>query len=122
MMPGTVSDELGKLTSIERLFLNSNFFTGELPALFANLINMKDFRIGGNNFSGKIPEFIGEWTHLTSLRIMASGLEGPIPPNITLLTNLTDLLVIPHICYIMCLPFRLSICVDFVKRCRRISD
>ncbi|KAJ0688302.1 putative non-specific serine/threonine protein kinase [Helianthus annuus] len=92
-MSGAIPDELGNVTSIERLILSSNFFTGELPVSFANLINMKEFHISGNNFSGKIPDFIGEWTSLMSLRIVANGFEGPIPPSITLLENLTDLIL-----------------------------
>ncbi|KAI7725901.1 hypothetical protein M8C21_007917 [Ambrosia artemisiifolia] len=91
MMSGIITEELGDLSSIERLFLNSNFFMGELPASFAKLTTMKEFRIGANNFSGKIPDFIGQWTSLQSLRIQASGMEGPIPSSITLLQNLTDL-------------------------------
>ncbi|KAJ0733537.1 putative non-specific serine/threonine protein kinase [Helianthus annuus] len=91
MMSGAIPGDLGNLTSIERLVLSSNFFTGKLPLSFANMINMMEFRISGNNFSGKIPDFIGEWTSLTTLRIQASGLEGPIPSSITLLDSLTDL-------------------------------
>ncbi|KAJ0688319.1 putative non-specific serine/threonine protein kinase [Helianthus annuus] len=71
-------------------FLNSNSFSGTLPASFANLTTIKEFRIGGNNFSGKIPDYIGRWQSLKSL-MQASGLEGPIPWRITLLANLSDL-------------------------------
>ncbi|KAB1226541.1 hypothetical protein CJ030_MR1G001437 [Morella rubra] len=49
------------------IFLSSNYFTRELPASFANLINLKD------------------------LVIQASGLTGPIPSGIALLENVSDL-------------------------------
>ncbi|KAI7744314.1 hypothetical protein M8C21_032730, partial [Ambrosia artemisiifolia] len=64
---------------------------GRLPASFANLTTLKEFRVGDNNFSGKIPDYIGRWQSLKSLRMQASGLEGPIPSSITLLANLSDL-------------------------------
>ncbi|KAM0035145.1 putative non-specific serine/threonine protein kinase [Helianthus debilis subsp. tardiflorus] len=43
MMLGIIPEELGNLSSIEKLFFNSNFFTGELPASFAKLTTMKEF-------------------------------------------------------------------------------
>ncbi|KAJ0693395.1 putative non-specific serine/threonine protein kinase [Helianthus annuus] len=66
-MSATIPEELGNLASIERLFLNSNSFSGTLLASFANLNTIKEFRIGGNNFSGKIPDYIGRWQSLKSL-------------------------------------------------------
>ncbi|KAA8526741.1 hypothetical protein F0562_009030 [Nyssa sinensis] len=71
--------------------LTSNFFTGELPKTFSNLITLKDFRISDNNFTGKIPNFIQNWTNLEYLLIQASGLEGPIPSGIILSERMHDL-------------------------------
>ena len=44
-------DMLGHLTSLVRLKLNENSFTGEIPATFTNLISIKEFYIQGNNMS-----------------------------------------------------------------------
>ncbi|XP_062169076.1 probable leucine-rich repeat receptor-like serine/threonine-protein kinase At3g14840 isoform X3 [Alnus glutinosa] len=90
-LSGKLPPELGNMSSIERFFLSSNYFTGGLPDSFAGLITLKDFRIGDNQFSGKIPNYIQNWKNLTKLLIQASGLNGPIPPGIAFLENLTDL-------------------------------
>ncbi|XP_054815643.1 probable leucine-rich repeat receptor-like serine/threonine-protein kinase At3g14840 isoform X2 [Prosopis cineraria] len=90
---GNLPPELGNLTQIERLLLNSNNFTGELPTTLANLTALREFGICDNQFSGKIPDFIQNWKSLERMRIQGSGLSGPIPSAISLLENLTELII-----------------------------
>ena len=42
---------LGHLTSLVRLKLNENSFTGEIPETFTKLLSIKEFYIQGNNMS-----------------------------------------------------------------------
>ncbi|EOY13467.1 Leucine-rich repeat transmembrane protein kinase, putative isoform 3 [Theobroma cacao] len=73
--------------------LNSNNFSGELPAEFARLTTLKEFRISDNNFTGKIPDFIFQkWTKLEEIYIEGSGLSGPIP-DIGALENLKYMII-----------------------------
>ncbi|CAN4082169.1 unnamed protein product [Withania somnifera] len=88
---GSVPSELGKLIYLQTLILSSNQLVGEVPTSFSELVNLTDFRINDNNFSGQIPDFIQNWKQLTRLEMHATGLEGPIPSNISLLNKLTDL-------------------------------
>ncbi|XP_022134124.1 probable leucine-rich repeat receptor-like serine/threonine-protein kinase At3g14840 isoform X2 [Momordica charantia] len=90
-LSGSLPSELGNLPSLTRLILSSNNFTGELPASLGNLTSLIDFRISDNNFAGQIPRFIQNWVNIGKIQIQASGLSGPIPPEIGLLESLTDL-------------------------------
>ncbi|XP_010247772.1 PREDICTED: probable leucine-rich repeat receptor-like serine/threonine-protein kinase At3g14840 [Nelumbo nucifera] len=90
-LSGTIPPELGSLINLERLLLSSNNFTGQLPETFSNLANLSDLRISDNQFSGKIPSMIQNWTSLTKLVMQASGLQGPIPSDFSGLTKLSDL-------------------------------
>ncbi|CAN4105675.1 unnamed protein product [Withania somnifera] len=88
---GSIPSELAKLIYLQTLILSSNQLVGEVPTSFSKLVNFKDFRINDNNFSGQIPDFIQNWKQLTKLEMHATGLEGPIPSNTSLLDKLTDL-------------------------------
>ncbi|XP_065877571.1 probable LRR receptor-like serine/threonine-protein kinase RFK1 isoform X2 [Euphorbia lathyris] len=88
---GIVPSELGNLINLQTLMLSSNLLTGNLPMSFGGLVNLTDLRINDNNFSGTIQNFIRNWKKLTRLEMHASGLEGPIPSSISLLNNLSEL-------------------------------
>ncbi|XP_031474103.2 uncharacterized protein LOC116246385 [Nymphaea colorata] len=87
-LEGALPPELGNLTSLTRLVLSSNYFTGELPSTFAKLANLTEIRFTGSNLTGTIPGFIENWTQLQTLMIMGTSIEGPIPSNISTLATL----------------------------------
>ncbi|TYI23282.1 hypothetical protein ES332_A06G154000v1 [Gossypium tomentosum] len=90
MFFGPIPPRLGNLVNLEKLVLNANSLTGELPQALTQLTKLTEL-IGSNNFIGRIPNIYGNWTQLQKLQISASGFEGPIPPSISSLTNLTEL-------------------------------
>ncbi|KAH7841347.1 hypothetical protein Vadar_028633 [Vaccinium darrowii] len=90
MFEGTVPAELGNLVNLQYFNLNSNNLTGELPKELNHLINLREVRLSSNNFTGKLPSF-QSWKQLRILELEASGFEGPIPSNISLLRNLIEL-------------------------------
>ncbi|XP_023645014.1 probable LRR receptor-like serine/threonine-protein kinase At1g53430 isoform X2 [Capsella rubella] len=92
LFTGSLPSNLGKLRSLKRLLLSSNNLTGQIPESFSNLKNLTEFRIDGNSVSGKIPDFIGNWTQLTR-DIQGTSMEGPIPASISNLKSLTELRV-----------------------------
>ncbi|CAN6443549.1 unnamed protein product [Victoria cruziana] len=87
-LEGTLPPELGNLTSLRRMVLSSNYFVGELPSTFARLANLTEIRLTGSNLTGNIPGFIENWTRLQTLMIMGTSIEGPLPSNISTLENL----------------------------------
>ncbi|KAF3794526.1 putative receptor-like protein kinase [Nymphaea thermarum] len=92
-LEGTLPPELGNLTSLTRLVLSSNYFTGELPSTFAKLANLKEMMIMGTSIEGPIPSNISTLGKLLILRI--SDLQGPgskFPP-LQNLTNLKELVL-----------------------------
>ncbi|KAI3796756.1 hypothetical protein L1987_39446 [Smallanthus sonchifolius] len=91
MFSGTVPAELGKLENLVNLILNANNLSGELPMELNNLVNLTELRLSSNNFTGRIPNF-ESLKQLTKLEIHGSGMEGPIPESISLLSNLNELI------------------------------
>ncbi|KAJ0438857.1 putative protein kinase RLK-Pelle-DLSV family [Helianthus annuus] len=90
MFSGTVPAELGKLGNLVKLILNANNLSGELPMELNNLTNLTELRLSSNNFTGRIPS-LESWKQLNTLEIHGSGLEGPIPASLSLLSNLKEL-------------------------------
>ncbi|XP_062094612.1 probable leucine-rich repeat receptor-like serine/threonine-protein kinase At3g14840 isoform X1 [Humulus lupulus] len=86
----TIPYELGKLVNLEYLSLNANNLTGQFPLSLTNLSKLWALGIHSNYFTGRIPEF-GNWKQLQILDMQASGFSGPIPPSISTLANLQQL-------------------------------
>jgi len=91
LFTGQLPPNLGNLRSLKRLLISSNNITGRIPESLSNLKNLTNFRIDGNSLSGKIPDFIGNWTRLVRLDLQGTSMEGPIPASISNLKNLTEL-------------------------------
>ncbi|KAF8065678.1 hypothetical protein N665_1165s0007 [Sinapis alba] len=91
LLSGRIPPSLGNLRSLSTLLLSANNFTGQLPESLINLKNLTSFRIDGNSLSGKIPEFIGNWTQLDRLDLQGTSMSGPIPASFSNLLNITEL-------------------------------
>ena len=100
--------ELGNLTNLEVLNLDSGDFAGEIPPDLGNLTNLKVLNLGWGfsqippelgdltnlevlilSSSGSIPPEFGNLRSLKMLR--ATGVEGPLPPELGRLTQLDTL-------------------------------
>ncbi|KAI3894900.1 hypothetical protein MKX03_018179, partial [Papaver bracteatum] len=88
---GPFPSKIGEIAGINIIRIVGNNFTGELPETFAKLINLTQFWISDNQFTGKIPSFVKNWKNLRRVEIQASGLEGPIPSEISFLEKLETL-------------------------------
>ncbi|KAL4554563.1 hypothetical protein LXL04_037157 [Taraxacum kok-saghyz] len=88
-LSGQVPRELGLLTDLRSLSINSAGLGGEIPNTFANLVKMETVWASDNNFTGRIPDFIGNWSQLRSLRI--SGLSNG---NLCFIKDLKSLIVL----------------------------
>ncbi|XP_071727446.1 probable LRR receptor-like serine/threonine-protein kinase At1g56130, partial [Rutidosis leptorrhynchoides] len=88
---GRLPVDLGKLTSLEQLYIDSSGVSGPFPQEFSNLKSLHTLWASDNGFTGKLPEFFGTFTNLTTLRLEGTSLEGPIPSSYAALTKLEDL-------------------------------
>ncbi|KAK2975067.1 hypothetical protein RJ640_010040, partial [Escallonia rubra] len=66
--------------SLQCLFLDNNFFSGEIPRGIMNSSELMLLDLSHNLFSGKVPDWIGDLT-LYSLTLSKNAFEGPIPSS-----------------------------------------
>ena len=92
-LSGSIPPELGKLTSLERLWLNVNPLTGSIPPELGNLANLLALHIWTNDLSGSIPPELGNLARLETLSIGGNDFTGSIPPELGNLANLEQLFI-----------------------------
>ncbi|GJP63773.1 hypothetical protein CLOP_g20818 [Closterium sp. NIES-67] len=85
---GSLTNDIGKLTSLTSLHLDGNRLTGTLPWSLGSLTNLQLLNVGGNEFKGILPESISNLKHLHTLRLERNHFEGTIPSNLTALSKL----------------------------------
>lgn len=84
-----VPKEIGKLINLkERLALNHNQFTGDIPQEICSLYKLENLWLNNNKFEGILPFDIGKMTNIKSLFIYQNDLFGPLPKSIGNLRNL----------------------------------
>ncbi len=92
---GVVPPELGDLSELELLSLNTRFLSGGIPPELGKLVNLRSLQLSSSSWStgleGSIPPELGNLTNLLKLYLFGNRLEGSIPPELGNLTNLTDL-------------------------------
>jgi len=79
LLNGTIADSIGHWPDLRLLYVNQNYFTGQLPgSIFSPLHKSKleilDF--GGNFLSGTIPNEIGDLDNLVRLALYENWLTG----------------------------------------------
>ncbi|KAK8698963.1 hypothetical protein V6N13_115063 [Hibiscus sabdariffa] len=74
--------EMGLLTDLALLHLNSNRFCGVVPESFSRLELMYEFDISNNRFVGPFPKVVLAWTEAKFVDIRFNNFEGCIPPPI----------------------------------------
>ena len=92
-MVGTITPELGNLTSLRHLNLTGNALTGPIPPELGNLTNLWELRLGANELTGPIPPELGNLTNLRHLNLTGNELTDPIPPALGSLGNLRMLVL-----------------------------
>ncbi|MDE2779199.1 MAG: hypothetical protein OXI91_05925 [Chloroflexota bacterium] len=90
-LSGTLSPELGSLSSLRTLGLPENRLTGPIPPELGNLSQLRNLDLGGNGLTGPIPPMLGDLENLEYLGLHSNQLNGPIPAELGRLANLQHL-------------------------------
>ncbi|XP_055961743.1 receptor-like protein EIX2 [Mercurialis annua] len=77
--------------SLVSFSVNSNGFSGELPASLGNLRNLQYLDLAFNSFRGSIPSSFGNLSSLRVLYLHANEMNGSIPESFGQLSLLVDL-------------------------------
>ncbi|KAI3970079.1 hypothetical protein MKW92_014557 [Papaver armeniacum] len=104
LLGGPIPSELGKLSNLTTIFLNSNQLEGSIPASFQNLRKLNGLYLSENRLSvydphrclstylsGGIPSSIDKLVSLTRLDLHLNNFSGGIPNTIGILKNLVTL-------------------------------
>ena len=74
--------EIGQLTQLTHLDLQSSQLTSEIPPELGRLHNLTDLDLYENHLAGEIPPELGQLRNLETLRLSINRLTGPIPPEL----------------------------------------
>nr|CDM85558.1 unnamed protein product [Triticum aestivum] len=80
--------EIGNLTSLEALGINSVTLTGSIPPTIGMLTKLRSLGLWNNNLTGSIPLEIGNMTELNTISLHSNYLEGQLPGAISHLRKL----------------------------------
>ena len=83
------------MTSLRRLHLAGNRFTGEIPSSMASLEMMDHMRIEESQVSGRLEDLLSMWPNLSYLNVRNTLVTGTIPDSIVEQTKLRVLFLGP---------------------------
>ncbi|KAK4788050.1 hypothetical protein SAY86_019369 [Trapa natans] len=76
-------DSLTNSTNLEKLFLTSNFLSGELPSSVGNLsLHLQELCVDANSLTGRFPDELERYGNLTALSIFQNSFSGNFPISI----------------------------------------
>ena len=76
---GEIPKELGKLSNLELLRLDTNELSGTIPEELGDLSNLLELYLDTNQLSGTIPTELGNLSNLNDLTLFKNQLSGTIP-------------------------------------------
>ena len=83
--------ELAQLSQLQRLYLDSNQLTGEIPVELAQLSQLQRLDLGNNQLTGEIPVELAQLSQLQRLDLGNNQLTGEIPVELAQLSQLQRL-------------------------------
>ncbi|KAJ7952027.1 receptor-like protein kinase [Quillaja saponaria] len=89
-LEGSIPPDVGSCTTLWRVILKQNNFTGVLPD-FARNPNLSYMDISDNKIGGAIPSSLGKCTNLTDINLSKNKFTGLIPQELGNLVNLRTL-------------------------------
>ncbi|XP_058750758.1 probable LRR receptor-like serine/threonine-protein kinase At5g10290 [Vicia villosa] len=79
---GEIRKEVGNLTSLVRLDLETNMLTGGIPSSFGNLKRLQFLTLSQNLLKGTIPESLSSVPNLINLLLDSNDLRERIPEQL----------------------------------------
>ncbi|KAH9605014.1 hypothetical protein KSS87_008569 [Heliosperma pusillum] len=93
---GSLSPEIGTLTTLTSLSLEGNGITGQIPKEFGNLTSLTNLDLERNRLTGDIPSSLGNLKNLKYLILNNNDLTGTIPESLSGLNNLLSLQLVSN--------------------------
>uniref|UniRef100_A0A803KVC4 non-specific serine/threonine protein kinase n=1 Tax=Chenopodium quinoa TaxID=63459 RepID=A0A803KVC4_CHEQI len=91
-LTGPIPPQLGKLSHLTNIFLNTNKLNGSLPSSLSGLIKLKKLYLSQNRLSGIIPNSVLQsLKSISELDLSENQFSGPIPSSVVDLISLTSL-------------------------------
>jgi len=87
-LSGSLSDNLGFLTSLEDLRVNNNKLTGSIPQSIHDLQRMFRFDVHLNSLTGTVPDAIGDLPVLRDVRLQFNNFKGVVPTSLCFLESM----------------------------------
>ena len=87
-LSGIIPKEIGNLTELKKISLESNKLNGVIPQEIGELQKLIELTLSSNQLIGNIPLEIGELKSIEKLALNSNTLAGPIPPEVEQLKNL----------------------------------
>ncbi|KAJ8449851.1 hypothetical protein Cgig2_001507 [Carnegiea gigantea] len=81
---------ISELKALKWLDLSSNYFSGQIPAVFGQLSELEFLDLSANKFAGTIPKELGGLKNLRGLNLSYNSLVGGIPDELGGLEKLRD--------------------------------
>lgn len=90
-LTGSIPSTLGNLSQLIRIYLEYNKLEGYIPPQLCQLSRLGDLYVSHNMLHGQIPSCIGEMKTLRRLYFDSNKLEGNVPSNLWQLNDLVAL-------------------------------
>jgi Leucine rich repeat len=90
-LQGTISPDLGLLTSLRRVALSSGTLVGSLPPSIGQWSLLETLDVSVNQLTGSLPETIGQWLNISFVSVEFNQLVGSLPETVKQWSNLTTL-------------------------------
>lgn len=85
---GTLPQDIGNLSKLTHLALQTNSLTGSLPTSFYDLTSLENMYLFQNSFSGSLAPEIGNFVSLKQMQLSTNQFTGVVPSDVARMTSL----------------------------------
>jgi len=90
-LSGEIPKEIGLLSCLKTVNMESNIITGKIPVEIANLLELKELNLCDNQINGRIPPDFSRLSNLIFLRLHTNQICDCIPNELGCISSLMDL-------------------------------
>ena len=88
---GAIPSDLYDLTSIRKIFMNNNLFTGSISSEVSKMAALQEIYLAGNQLTGHIPPELAGLQSISRIDLELNYLSGNLPTQLNSLTTLRTL-------------------------------